>query len=60
MAGVSVSPWSHVCLLRIKESGFPNAENACSRMACPPVYPQMSVDEARYVVESVRKALEGI
>jgi dTDP-4-amino-4,6-dideoxygalactose transaminase len=42
-------------LLKVKESAFPVAEDACSRMICLPVYSQMTLDEARYVIERVKE-----
>ena len=47
-------------LLGTREGDFPSAEDACSRMVCLPIYPQMSVEETRYVVGVVRKALEEV
>ncbi len=40
-------------LLEVKEGLFPDAEDACHRMICLPIYSQMTLDEARYVTEKV-------
>jgi len=40
-------------LLANKPGEFPISEDFCSRMICLPIYPQLSHDEAQYVVESI-------
>ena len=47
-------------LLGTKEGDFPNAESACRRMVCLPVYASMSMEDAEYVVSCVREVLEGL
>lgn len=44
-------------LLKVKEGEFPVAEGVCKRMVCLPMYSQMTLDEARYVVEKVEEVL---
>lgn len=44
-------------LLKVKEGDFPVAEEICERMVCFPLYSQMSLDEAEYVVEKVKEVL---
>jgi len=43
-------------LFKVKQGDFPIAEEACQRMVCLPIYSQMTIDEARYVMEKVREA----
>jgi dTDP-4-amino-4,6-dideoxygalactose transaminase len=47
-------------LLKVKEGDFPVAEEACQRMVCFPIYSQMTIDEARYVVQEVREAMKSL
>ncbi|MEM2971965.1 MAG: DegT/DnrJ/EryC1/StrS family aminotransferase [Candidatus Bathyarchaeia archaeon] len=47
-------------LLGTKEGDFPNAEDACKRMLCLPLYAQMTTEEAQYVVEKLREAISEI
>ena len=47
-------------LLRVKEGDFPVAEEACRRMLCLPVYSQMTMGEAEYVIEKCREVLSEI
>ena len=47
-------------LLGTKEGDFPKAEGICRRMVCLPIYPAMSDDDARYVVETIREVLEEL
>jgi dTDP-4-amino-4,6-dideoxygalactose transaminase len=42
-------------LLKVKEGDFPVAEDACRRMLCLPMYSQMTMDEAEYVIEKVNQ-----
>lgn len=42
-------------LLKLKEGDFPAAEDACRRMLCLPMYSQMTLDEAKYVIEKVNQ-----
>ncbi len=44
-------------LLKVKEGDFPVAEDACRRMVCLPIYSQMAIDEASYVIERVKEVL---
>jgi dTDP-4-amino-4,6-dideoxygalactose transaminase len=44
-------------LLGTKEGDYPNAENICRRMLCPPMHSWMSPDDAEYVVEKFAEAL---
>lgn len=44
-------------LLGVHEGDFPSAENACRRMICLPLYAQMTIDEAHYVIETLRQVL---
>ena len=44
-------------LLNVKEGDFPIAEDICRRMICLPIYSQMTMDEAKYVIEKVKRAL---
>jgi dTDP-4-amino-4,6-dideoxygalactose transaminase len=44
-------------LLRVKEGDFPSAEEACRRHVCLPIYSQMTMEEARYVINKVKEAL---
>lgn len=46
-------------LLKVKEGDFPVAEDVCQRMVCLPIYSQMTMDEARYVTESVKEVLSA-
>ena len=47
-------------LLGTKEGDFPNAERACRRMVCLPIFAGMSMEDAEYVVECVRAVLEEL
>lgn len=47
-------------LLKVKEGEFPVAEDVCRRMVCLPIYSQMTLDEARYVVETVKEVLSQL
>jgi len=47
-------------LLNTKEGDFPNAESACKRMICLPLYTQMTIEDAQYVIEKLREALSEI
>jgi len=42
-------------LLKTNEGDFPQAEDMCRRMLCLPIYAQMGMDEAEYVVEKIRE-----
>lgn len=44
-------------LLGTKEGDFPNAENSCKRMMCLPLYAQMTIEDAQYVIEKLRKVV---
>jgi dTDP-4-amino-4,6-dideoxygalactose transaminase len=47
-------------LLGTKEGDFPHAEDACKRMICLPLYAQMTIEDAKYVVEKLRKTMSEI
>jgi len=47
-------------LLKVKEGDFPVAEERCKQMVCLPLYSQMTLDEAQYVVEMVEKVLSEL
>ena len=47
-------------LLKVKEGEFPVAEEVCKRMVCLPVYSQMTLDEAQYVIEKVEEVLSEL
>jgi len=42
-------------LLGVKKGDFPAAEEACNRMVCLPMYSQMRIDEAEYVMEKIEE-----
>jgi perosamine synthetase len=44
-------------LLDTKEGDYPNAEDICRRMLCPPMHSWMSPEDAEYVVEKLAEAL---
>ncbi len=44
-------------LLGSREGDFPLAEDTCKRMICLPLYAQMTMEEARYVIEKLRETL---
>jgi dTDP-4-amino-4,6-dideoxygalactose transaminase len=44
-------------LLGTKEGDFPQAEDACKRMICLPLYAQMTIEEAQYVIGKLRETL---
>jgi perosamine synthetase len=44
-------------LLGTKEGDFPQAEDACKRMICLPIYAQMTMEDAQFVVEKLRETL---
>ena len=47
-------------LLKVKEGDFPVAEDVCKRMVCLPMYSQMTLSEAEYVVEQIREVLSEL
>ena len=47
-------------VLGVKRGDFPNAERVCSRMICPPIYTEMSLEEAEYVVEKFKKTIAEV
>jgi dTDP-4-amino-4,6-dideoxygalactose transaminase len=47
-------------LLGTKPGDFPKAEDVCRRMVCPPMYTDMSVEDANYVIEKFKEALGEI
>jgi dTDP-4-amino-4,6-dideoxygalactose transaminase len=42
-------------LLKVRDEDFPNANDVCKRMICPPIYTGMSIEDAEYVVEKLRR-----
>ena len=40
-----------------RTADLPVATDLCARHICPPVYPTLELDDARYVVESINKVL---
>lgn len=44
-------------LLGVREGNFPEAEDVCKRMICLPLYAQMTMEEAHYVIEKLRETL---
>jgi dTDP-4-amino-4,6-dideoxygalactose transaminase len=44
-------------LLGTKEGDFPQAEKVCKRMICLPLYAQMTMEDAKFVVEKLRETL---
>ncbi len=49
-------PCPHLKVFRVKEN-FPQAEDFCRRHICLPIYPNMSLEEARFVVEALKDAI---
>jgi len=47
-------------LLGVKEGDFSVAEDVCRRMICLPMYSQMTLDEAKYVIDKVNEVLEEL
>ena len=47
-------------LLRVKVGDFPQSEDACRRMVCLPMYSQMTLDEAEYVVNKIEEVLSEL
>lgn len=47
-------------LLGVREGDFPVAEDICRRMICLPMYSQMTLGEAKYVIEKVNEVLEEL
>jgi len=47
-------------LLHTKEGDFPIAEDVCKRMICLPIYTQMTLDEAEYVIQRLKETLSEI
>lgn len=47
-------------LFRTREGDFPNAEDVCRRMICPPLYTGMNIEDAAYVIEKFEEALAEI
>ena len=47
-------------LLKVREGDFPVAEDVCRRMVCLPIYSQMSLEEAEYVVEKVKEVSSAL
>jgi dTDP-4-amino-4,6-dideoxygalactose transaminase len=47
-------------LLGVREGDFPNAEDIGRRMICPPMYTEMNIESANYVIEKFEEALREI
>ncbi|MEM3386078.1 MAG: DegT/DnrJ/EryC1/StrS family aminotransferase [Nitrososphaerales archaeon] len=47
-------------LLSTKKGDYPIAEDICRRMICPPIYPDMSIEDAEYVVAKFKEALAEV
>jgi len=47
-------------LLGYKKGDFPMAEDVCSRMLCLPMYTQMGMEEAGYVIGMVKEVLSEV
>jgi len=47
-------------LLGTRNRDFPIAEDVCSRMVALPIYPQMTMEEAEYVVQKIKKVLSNL
>jgi len=47
-------------LFKVREGDFPVAEDVCRRMVCLPMYSQMTLDEAKYVIEKVKEVLQQL
>ena len=47
-------------LLKVNEGDFPVAEDVCKRMVCLPMYSQMTLSEAEYVVEQIKEVLSEL
>jgi len=47
-------------LLGVKQGDLPLAEDACKRMVCPPIYAQMTTEEAQYVIEKLTETSSEI
>ncbi|MGB9756505.1 MAG: DegT/DnrJ/EryC1/StrS family aminotransferase, partial [Candidatus Bathyarchaeales archaeon] len=47
-------------LLGTREGDFPQSEDACKRMICLPLYAQMTMEDAQYVVEKLRETLSEV
>jgi dTDP-4-amino-4,6-dideoxygalactose transaminase len=47
-------------LLRTQAGDYPNAEDVCGRMICPPMYTDMSIEDAEYVVGKFKESLEEV
>lgn len=47
-------------LLRVKEGDFPQSEDVCRRMVCLPMYSQMTLNEAEYVVNKIEELMSEL
>ena len=47
-------------LLGVKEGDFPIAEDVCRRMVCLPMYSQITLSEAKYVIEQISEVFSGL
>lgn len=47
-------------LLGTKQGDFPSAEEVCRRMICPPIYTDMSIEDAEYVIEKFKEVLAEV
>jgi dTDP-4-amino-4,6-dideoxygalactose transaminase len=46
-------------LLRVREGNYPLAEEACKRMICLPLHVSMTMEDAKYVVQTVRETMSN-
>lgn len=44
-------------LLGTRKGDFPMAEDVCSRMVALPIYPQMTMEDAEYVIQRIKEVL---
>lgn len=47
-------------LLSVHEGDFPIAEAVCKRIVCLPLYVQMTMEDARYVIEKLQGIISEI
>jgi len=47
-------------LLGAKRGNFPVAEEVCERMVCLPMYAQMNLEDAQYVIEKINETLSEL
>jgi dTDP-4-amino-4,6-dideoxygalactose transaminase len=47
-------------LLGTRKGDFPMAEDVCSRMVALPIYPQMTMEDAEYVIQRIKEVLSSL